>query len=99
MHFSFGPEEETLRREVQEFIRTNVLPDLLDELKEEKDSGKRGPLANAFYDKVFARGWFGASWPEEHGGMGMGPMAAFVVAHEDRGGARATLPMRISVAR
>lgn len=82
MDFSFSPEEDALRKDLQEFIRINVTPELLAELKEEKDSGQRGPLVRAFYDKVFARGWFGASWPKEHGGMGMGPMAAFIVEEE-----------------
>jgi 3-oxocholest-4-en-26-oyl-CoA dehydrogenase alpha subunit len=82
MNFSFSPQEDALRREVQEFIRSNVTPAFLQELKEEKDSGARGPLVRAFYEKVFARGWFGASWPKEHGGMGMGPMASFIVEEE-----------------
>jgi 3-oxocholest-4-en-26-oyl-CoA dehydrogenase alpha subunit len=82
MNFEFSPPEEALRAEVQAFITTHLNADVLREIKEERDSGRRGPLATAFFERVHAAGYLAVSWPEEYGGRGLGAMAQFIVEEE-----------------
>ena len=82
MNFAFTQEDDDLRAEVQGFIKAHLTQDVLAELKEERDSGKRGPLAAEFFEKVFAQGYFGMSWPKQHGGLGRSAMAQFIVEEE-----------------
>jgi alkylation response protein AidB-like acyl-CoA dehydrogenase len=82
MNFAFTPEDEELRVEVQTFIKTHLTADCLRELKVERDTGYRGPLAAAFFERVYEQGYFGLCWPAEHGGLGRSAMAQFVVEDE-----------------
>ena len=82
MNFAFTPEDEELRAEVQTFIRTHLTAACLRELKVERDTGYRGPLAAAFFERVYEQGYFGLCWPVEHGGLGRSAMAQFVVEDE-----------------
>jgi alkylation response protein AidB-like acyl-CoA dehydrogenase len=82
MNFAFTPEDEELRGEVQDFIRRHLTTDCLRELKVERDTGFRGPLAAAFFERVHEQGYFGLCWPVEHGGLGRSAMAQFVVEDE-----------------
>jgi 3-oxocholest-4-en-26-oyl-CoA dehydrogenase alpha subunit len=82
MNFEFTQEDEELRKEVQTFIKTHLSPETLRELKAELDTGHRGPLAVAFFQAVYEKGYFGLCWPVEHGGLGRSAMAQFVVEDE-----------------
>lgn len=82
MDFEFSKDEDELRREVRNFIRTNLTPEVTQQLIVERDTGQRGPLAQAFFAKIYDAGYFAVSWPKEHGGRGMNAMAQFIVEDE-----------------
>jgi 3-oxocholest-4-en-26-oyl-CoA dehydrogenase alpha subunit len=82
MNFSFNQEEQALREQVRAFVKTHVTAELLRELKEDKDTGRRGALAQAFFAKVHEAGYMALSWPREHGGQGRSPLAQFIVEEE-----------------
>lgn len=82
MDFSVSDEERALRQEVQAFIRAQINDDVLRELKHERDTGKAGPRAKAFFDAIYHKGWFALSWPKEMGGQGMSVMAQYIVEEE-----------------
>ena len=79
MDFGFTPEQETLRKALREFIRTQVTPELMEELDtaeatvegstQSRQRLRRGPLLTAFYEKIGERGWLGYSYPKEYGGQ------------------------------
>jgi 3-oxocholest-4-en-26-oyl-CoA dehydrogenase alpha subunit len=82
MDFLYSREDEELRHEVRQFIKSHVDAEVLRELKEERDSGHRGPSATAFFNKVYEHGYFALAWPKEYGGQALGPMAQFIVEEE-----------------
>ena len=82
MDFSFNQEDDELRTQVRAFIGDHLNHDVLRELKIERDTGERGPLARDFFDKVYERGWFALSWPKDRGGQGKSVMAQFIVEEE-----------------
>lgn len=82
MNFLFTEKENALRVEIRAFIAAHLNDEVLRELKEERDSGKRGPLAKAFFEKVSERGYFSFSWPKEYGGRGDSAFATFIVEEE-----------------
>ena len=79
MDFGFTKEQENLRKDVLEFIRVNMTPEVYAEMDEaeeatesssqERHPGKRGPLLQAVFDKIGERGWLGYSYPKEYGGQ------------------------------
>ena len=82
MNFDFNPEDDALRGEVRAFIAEHLDDVVLRELKVERDTGRRGPRATVFWEKVAAHGYLAFSWPREHGGQGRSAMAQFIVEEE-----------------
>ena len=78
MDFGHTKEQTQLRRDVLDFIRTHMTPEVyaeLDATEEAHEAGKgarlsnkRGPLVAALYQKIDDRGWLGYSYPKEYGG-------------------------------
>ena len=81
MDFGYTPEQETLRRELQEFIAEHVTQDVLDEL-ESGEEGGRGVHYRELVRKVAERNWIGISWPEEYGGQGGSRIEQYIVEEE-----------------
>ena len=81
MDFGYTPEQETLRRELQEFIAEHVTQDVLDEL-ESGEEGGRGVHYRELVRKVAERDWIGISWPEEYGGQGGSRIEQYIVEEE-----------------
>ncbi|MBI2872152.1 MAG: acyl-CoA dehydrogenase family protein [Chloroflexi bacterium] len=79
MDFSFTPEEESFRGQVEEFLRRELPADwqekegLLD--YEEADSAI---FANEFRKKLAHQGWLTMAWPKEYGGQGASPTRQLV---------------------
>jgi Acyl-CoA dehydrogenase, N-terminal domain len=46
------------------------------------ESRGSGPLADAFFQKIMARGWTAVSGPKEYGGQGGSPMAQYIIEEE-----------------
>jgi alkylation response protein AidB-like acyl-CoA dehydrogenase len=80
MDFSFTPQQEQLRRDVQEFIAANMTDELRAEL--EDDARGSGPHGEVFFQKIMDRGWTAVSWPKEYGGQGGSPMDQFIIEEE-----------------
>jgi alkylation response protein AidB-like acyl-CoA dehydrogenase len=79
MDFGFSKEEEAFRREVREFLRREVTP----EVREEADSGIGwGPHIWELVRKLGARGLLTPTWPREYGGLGLPSLYRFIV-HEE----------------
>jgi alkylation response protein AidB-like acyl-CoA dehydrogenase len=79
MDFGFSKEEEAFRREVREFLRREVTP----EVREEADSGIGwGPHIWELVRKLGARGLLTPTWPKEYGGLGLPSLYRFLV-HEE----------------
>ncbi|MBM4445256.1 MAG: acyl-CoA dehydrogenase [Chloroflexi bacterium] len=79
MDFGFSKEEEAFRREVREFLRREVTP----EVREEADSGIGwGPHIWDLVRKLGARGLLTPTWPKEYGGLGLPSVYRFIV-HEE----------------
>ncbi len=79
MDFGFSKEEEAFRREVREFLRREVTP----EVREEADSGIGwGPHIWELVRKLGARRLLTPTWPKEYGGLGLPSLYRFIV-HEE----------------
>ena len=72
MDFDLGIEDESFRREVQEFIAANLLPE-----------DQRGPdFLRTWYDKLSEKRWIGFHWPVEVGGGGGSVIQQFILKEE-----------------
>ena len=81
MDFAYTPEQEKLRREVQEFIAEHVTDDVLGEL-ETAEEGGRGVHYRDLIRKIAERQWIGISWPKEYGGQGGSRIEQYIVEEE-----------------
>jgi alkylation response protein AidB-like acyl-CoA dehydrogenase len=81
MDYGFGPEQETLRQEVRQFIKEYVTPEVLAEIEDSLEGG-RGPNLRALQKKAADRGWMGISWPKEYGGQGGSRLDQYIVEEE-----------------
>ncbi len=85
MDFAYTPQQEALRREVRQFIKENVTPDLADEM-DPHTAGERprgqGPKAVALYKKIFEHGWLGITYPKQYGGQGGDRISQYIVEEE-----------------
>ena len=68
MYFAFTEEQEKLRREIREFCREVMTPEL--EALTEIHGGMSTVYSADVYKSLAARGWLGMQWPKEHGGGG-----------------------------
>lgn len=85
MDFAYTPQQEALRREVRQFIKENVTPDVVEETNPEAGVDRprgQGPKAAALYKKIFERGWLGVTYPKEYGGQGGDRLTQYIVEEE-----------------
>ena len=102
MDFGHTLEQTQLRRDVLDFIRTHMTPEVYAELdateeaheagKGERLSNKRGPLVAALYQKIDERGWLGYSYPKEYGGADGDRVSQNIIEEEFQ---RAGLPISL----
>ena len=69
MDFEFSAEEREFIRQVDEFLKENYSPDVMDPSRENMAQVSDTPERRAFMKKVSKRGWLGITWPKEHGGQ------------------------------
>ena len=81
MRYAYTPEQEAWRREVRGFLRTAVTPALRAEMREAGNEGD-GPLARAFHEQLFHKGWWGIGWPRELGGLGKSAIEQYIFGDE-----------------
>jgi alkylation response protein AidB-like acyl-CoA dehydrogenase len=85
MDFAYTAEQEALRRDVRQFIKENVTPDLSEETNPESGVERpRGQSAKAaaLYKKIYERGWLGITYPKEYGGQGGDRLTQYIVEEE-----------------
>src|SRR6201995_1569481 len=69
MVFDFSPEQRAFLAEVEEFLDANHDPEVFDPTRENMAQIVDTPERRAFMKKMSAHGWFGITWPKEHGGQ------------------------------
>jgi len=79
MYLDFTPEQQALRREIREYMRTLMTPELRAEV-ETSEGG--GPLYREALRKMGADGWLGIGWPKEYGGQGRSAVEQFIFSDE-----------------
>ena len=89
MDFGFTREQESLRKEVRQFIEEDVTPELVEEMwpghgdvDDPNVVRGRGPLARELFREIGERGWLAISWPKEYGGQGGDRMTQFIVEEQ-----------------
>ncbi len=87
MDFAYTPQQEALRRDVQQFIKENVTEDVVEEVESQDHpagGGARGggPKVTALFKKIHARGWLGITYPKEYGGQGGDRISQYIVEEE-----------------
>ncbi len=81
MEFAYTPEQEALRKDVQDFIAEHVTQEVLDELERSRE-GVRGAHYSELIRKAAERKWIGIAWPVEYGGQGGSRMDQYIVEEE-----------------
>ncbi len=81
MRYEFTPAQLGWRDAVRAFIRKNVTPALLAEMRQVGNEGD-GPLAHAFHQTLFDKGWWGVGWPTEWGGLGKSAIDQYIFGDE-----------------
>ena len=97
MDFRYTPEEQCFRIEVRKFIAEEIP----EELKAQTGEGANEyiPLVRATLKKMAARGWLGAAFPKEYGGMGKAtlvPMTEYILIDELYGGACGVIALQLT---
>ncbi len=69
MDFEFTPEQQAFAAEVDEFLRENFDPVVMDATRENFTQLVDTPERRAFMKKLAAKGWLGMTWPKEYGGQ------------------------------
>jgi alkylation response protein AidB-like acyl-CoA dehydrogenase len=86
MDFAYTPEEDAFRRELREWLATNLaehrkrFPPSDDELVLHPDKAFDSSLA--WHKRMHAGGWVGVDWPREYGGRGAGPVERLIFTEE-----------------
>ena len=70
MDFEISEDERQFLAEVDEFLRENQSPEVMDVTRENMAQICDTPARRAFMKKIAARGWLGMTWPREYGGGG-----------------------------
>lgn len=91
MDFSDSPQEAAFRRDVREFIRRELPPELarretggaaFDVAARWLDHPERWQAATSWLKKLSDRGWIAPAWPREYGGTGLSVMEQFIFNYE-----------------
>jgi alkylation response protein AidB-like acyl-CoA dehydrogenase len=81
VEFELDDDQRVWVAEVRQFLRENVTPALKAEMAEHGLEYQGGELT-AFRRKIGEKGWFGLSWPEEYGGLGLTAMHQHLLMSE-----------------
>ncbi len=73
MYLDFSPEQQALRKEIRNYYRDLLTPELRKALDEEREQ-MGGPVYRHVVGRMGADGWLGIGWPKEHGGQGRTPI-------------------------
>tara|TARA_A100001037_G_scaffold251520_1_gene235100 strand:+ start:26369 stop:27574 length:1206 start_codon:yes stop_codon:yes gene_type:complete len=82
MDFAYTPQQETLRQEVQAFIKEHITNEVQTEIEQFGSRQNRGSLTSDIYKMISEKGWVGISWPKEYGGQGGSRIDQYIVEEE-----------------
>src|SRR5580704_19593614 len=91
MDFEYTPEQEAFRKEVREWLRSNLPPELcVDDAMDERIASTREVFEKRrlWQAKVNAAGYAGLAWPKEYGGRAA-PLMEQIIFDEEYSRARA----------
>ncbi len=91
MQIEFTPEQQALRKEIRNYYKDLLTPDLRARFAEEWEE-MGGPVFREIVGRMGADGWLGIGWPKEYGGQGRSPIEQFIFWDETYR-ARAPLPV------
>jgi len=83
LHFKLTSEQLKWQKEVRDFLKEVVTPELLKEVEEHEDK-EPGPLEKEYKRKIAEKGWMGISWPKEYGGLEKSAVEQFIFIEELR---------------
>ncbi len=81
MRYAYTDAQLAWRDEVRAFCREHVTDALRAEMREAGNEG-HGPLARAFHQELFRKGWWSVGWPKEFGGMGKSAVEQYIFIEE-----------------
>jgi alkylation response protein AidB-like acyl-CoA dehydrogenase len=79
VEFELTEEEKAFEAEVEEFLRENASPEVMDQSPEQLSQTVDTPAKRAFMKKLSERGWLGMSWPKEYGGRELSGIYDFIL--------------------
>ncbi len=77
MNFVFTDAQLVFQRDVYRFLKESVSDDLKAEVRR---LNVRGPATAEFWSRFNQRGWLGASWPTEYGGLGRSKLHEYILS-------------------
>jgi alkylation response protein AidB-like acyl-CoA dehydrogenase len=89
MYLDFTAEQQALRKEIRDYYRELLTPEIRTALEADETGG---PVYREVVGRMGADGWLGIGWPVEYGGQGRTPIEQFIFWDETYR-ARAPLPM------
>jgi len=89
MYLDFTAEQQALRKEIRDYYRELLTPEIRTALEADETGG---PVYRELVGRMGADGWLGIGWPVEYGGQGRTPIEQFIFWDETYR-ARAPLPM------
>ena len=81
MEFRFKPEEEKLLKEINDFLKKEVTPELEDEFYR-IGAIYGGPEGRKVCKKMGAKGWLCPTWPKKYGGLETSEMVRFRIIND-----------------
>ena len=91
MYLDFSAEQQALRKEIRNYYKGLLTPELRHALNQEREE-MGGPVYRHIVGRMGAAGWLGIGWPKEYGGQGRTPIEQFIFWDETYR-ARAPLPI------
>ncbi|MCH6561254.1 MAG: acyl-CoA dehydrogenase family protein [Myxococcales bacterium] len=91
MDLDFSPEQLALRKEIRNYYRDLLTPELRQALDQEREQ-MGGPVYRHIVGRMGAAGWLGIGWPKEYGGQGRTAIEQFIFWDETY---RARAPLNI----
>lgn len=79
MEIGYSAEQEALRRELRDYYRTLLTPDVEAALTEGRGVG---PVTRQIVRRMGRDGWLGIGWPKEYGGQGRSEVEQFIFFDE-----------------
>lgn len=82
MNLDFTPAEEALRAEIQAFLDNALTGEMRRQARLTAGVFAERPLAQAWQEKLYHRGWAAPNWPRQFGGPGWNPVERFIFEKE-----------------